>query len=329
MRPAPTARVGLTAKGDNVLFGSLRKRHSGGWRAGVMRGERGLALAIVRTAKGQRPLLRHCAVHPAIEIQAEHVFAPLSRAHELSGAAVSGVLNSGDYQLLMVEAPEVPAEELRAAVRWKLRDIVNFPVSEAVIDVFEIPETARHVEARMVFAVAARAEAVNSIVELVKPRARGFDVIDIPELCLRNLSALLPQDEQGVALLALGEGFAHLVITCQGVLYLARRIDLAQRSEVLSLDGAPDTDPLSVELQRSLDYYESHYDRAPIADIIIACGDERARPLLAPLAAATGRSVQPFGVHALFDVAAGVEPNTHFLGLVALGAALRSDRVGT
>jgi len=291
-----------------------------------MRGERETALAIVRTAKGQRPLLRHCAVHPVIEIQAEHVLAPLSRARELSGAAVSGVLNSADYQLVMVEAPEVPAEELRAAVRWKLRDIVNLPVSEAVIDVFEIPEPARYVEARMVFAVAARAEAVSSIVELVKPRARGFDVIDIPELCLRNLSALLPQDEQGVALLALGEGFAQLVLTCQGVLYLARRIELARRSEVLSLEGDADTEALSVELQRSLDYYESQHDRAPISDIIIASGDQRAERLCAPLAEATGRAVQTFDVHELFDVAADVEPDTHFLGLVALGAALRSER---
>ena len=294
-----------------------------------MRGERETALAIVRTGKGPRPLLRHCAVHPAIEIQAEHVLAPLSRARELSGAAVSGVLNGADYQLVMVEAPEVPAEELRAAVRWKLRDIVNFPVSEAVVDVFEIPEPARYVEARMLFAVAARAEAVSSMVELVKPRARGFDVIDIPELCLRNLSALLPQDEQGVALLALGEGFAQLVLTCQGVLYLARRIDLARHSEVLSLEGDADTEALSIELQRSLDYYESHYDRAPISDIIVASGDGRAERLRAPLATATGRAVRTFDVHELFDVAADVEPDTHFLGLVALGAALRSERTGT
>jgi len=311
-----------------VLLGSLRQRHSGGWRAGFLRGERETALAIVRSGRGQRPLLRHCAVHPAIEIQAAHVLAPLSRARELAGAALSAVLNSADYQLVMVEAPEVPAEELRAAVRWQLRDIVNFPVSEAVIDVFEIPEPARYVEARMVFAVAARAAAVNDMVELVKPRARGFDVIDIPELCLRNLSALLPEDERGVALLALGEGFAQLVITCQGVLYLARRIDLQQRSEVLSLEGNADTDALSIELQRSLDYYESHYDRAPISDIIVASGDERAQRLLGPLAAATGRAVRTFEVQELFEVAAGVDPDTHFLGLVALGAALRSERAG-
>ena len=120
-----------------MLLGSLRKRHSGGWRAGFMPGERETALAIVRTAKGHRPLLRHCAVHPAIEIQAEHVLAPLNHSRELARTAVSGILSSADYQLVTVEAPEVPAHELRAAVRWKLRDIVNFPVSEAVVDVFE------------------------------------------------------------------------------------------------------------------------------------------------------------------------------------------------
>jgi len=308
------------------VLGIFSKKHSGGWRAGFMPGERETALAIVRSAKGQRPFLRHCAVHPAIEIQAEHVLAPLNHARDLARAAVSGILSSADYQLVTVEAPEVPAQELRAAVRWKLRDIVNFPVSEAVVDVFEIPEQTRYVETRMVFAVAARAEAVNNIVELVKPRARGFDVIDIPELCLRNVSALLPQDQQGVALLALGEGFAQLVLTCQGILYLARRIELARHSEVLSLNGDQDAEALVVELQRSLDYYESHYDRSPITDIVIASGDERAERLIAPLTGETGRNVHLFDVQELFDVAPGIEPDTHFPGLVALGAALRNER---
>ena len=296
-----------------------------------MPADRETALAIVRTPRSGRPLLRHCAVHPAIEIQAEHVLAPLSHSRELGRAPVSAVLSAQDYQLLQVEAPEVAAAEMRGAVRWKLRDIVSFPVSEAVIDVFEIPEQERYVEQRMVFAVAARGDAVRRVVELVKPRARGFDVIDIPELCLRNLSALLPQDARGVALLVLGEGFAQLVLTCQGVLYLARRIELARRTDVLSLDGGHDADThaLIVELQRSLDYYESHYDRAPIGDIVVASGDARAERLLDPLFAETGRSTHLLDVQELFDVADGIEPDMRFPGLVALGAALRIERTGT
>jgi MSHA biogenesis protein MshI len=233
-----------------------------------------------------------------------------------------------DYQLVQVEAPEVQPAEMRAAVRWALRDVINYPVTEAVVDVFALPEQARYAKKPMVFAVAAHGEAVRRIVELVRPRARGFDVIDIPELCLRNLSALLPQDERGVALLALADGYAQLVLTCQGALYLARRIDLGARSDTLSLDGGveSDTQSLAIELQRSLNNYESHYDRAPIADVFVASGDARAQQLLEPLRKQTGLDCRLFDARELFDLAAGVEPDTHFSSLCALGAALRTER---
>jgi MSHA biogenesis protein MshI len=306
----------------------FNRAQANGWRVGVMPGDRETALAIVRSAKSARPLLRHCAIHPSLEIRAEHVLAPLAHNRELSNAAVSAVLSTDEYQLVQVEAPDVQPEEMRAAVRWKLKDIISFPPSEAVVDVFEIPEQARYVESRMVYAVAARADAVQRVVSLVKPRVRGFDVIDIPEMCLRNIAALLPQDEQGVALIALGESFAQLTLTCRGVLYLARRIDLGRRPEVPPVDGAAGLDvaSLALELQRSLDYYESHYDRPAIADIVVSSGDERAEHLLGGLIAATGQSVTLLDVEELFDVPDTIEPDTRWPGLLALGAALRSDR---
>jgi MSHA biogenesis protein MshI len=303
----------------------LNKKQGNHWRVGFMPADRETALAIVKRPKSGRPVLRHCAVHPAIEIRAEHVLAPLNHSRELIRAPVSVVLSSQDYQLVQVEAPDVEPAELRDAIRWSLRDLLNYPVSEAVVDVFEIPEKARYVESEMVFAVAAHSDAIGRVVDLVKPRARGFDVIDIPEMCLRNLTSLLPQDERGVALLALGEGFAQLVLTCQGSLYLARRIDLSRRADAFSLDGAPESDSqsLAIELQRSLNYYESHYDRAQITDVFLASGDARAEQLLEPLQTETGLDVQLFDVEELFEVTPGIEPDTHFPGLCALGAALR------
>lgn len=292
-----------------------------------MPSDRETALAIVQTPKSGLPVLSHCAVHPAIEIRAEHVLAPLNHSRELARAPVSVVLSAQDYQLVQVEAPDVQPAELRSAVRWSLRDFLSYPVTEAVVDVFDIPEQTRYVDSQMVFAVAAHNDAIRRVVDLVKPRARGFDVIDIPELCLRNLTALLPQDERGVALLAVGDGFAQLVLTCQGSLYLARRIDLTQQSDSLSVDGSETTDSqaLTVELQRSLNYYESHYDRAQIADVFVASGDSRAEQLLKPLREETGLNVQLFNVEELFEVSSSIEPDTHFPALCALGAALRSS----
>ena len=333
----------------------IKKKQNGGWRAGVVPGERETALAIVRSRKGQRPLLRHCAAHPLIEIRPEHVLMPLNHARELVNAAVSGVIRTEDYQLLQVEAPEVQPAEMRSAVRWKVRDVVNFPINDAVIDVFEIPDQSRYVQTRMVFVVAARNDAVQRVVSLIKPRVRGFDVVDIPELCLRNLSALFPQDERGVALLAMGENFAHLVLTRQGVLYLSRRIELGRRHDVdhasagtadtpatsraagsSALPGsAPmptasaipfDIHALALELQRSLDYYESHYDQPPIADLVVAAGDNRADEFAVALARETGLAAAAFDVQEIFEVVDGIEPDCHWPALVAMGAALRADR---
>ena len=294
-----------------------------------MPADRETALAIVRSTRSARPLLRHCAIHPSLEIRAEHVLAPLAHNRELSQAAVSAVLSTDEYQLVQVEAPDVKPEELRSAVRWKLKDIISFPPSEAVVDVFEIPEQARYVESRMRYAVAARADAVKRVVGLVKPRVRGFDCVDIPEMCLRNVAALLPQDERGVALIALGDDFAQLTLTCRGVLYLARRIDLGRRGDSrppAEAAAGVDVASLSLELQRSLDYYESHFDRPAITEVVLVSGDARADQLLGGLGTATGHSVKLLDVQELFDITDGVEPDTRWPGLLALGAALRSER---
>jgi len=323
-----SAWAGSTA-GDFVLALWKTKQQSG-WRAGVVPGERETALAIVQRRKGEMPpLLKHCGVHPVLEIRPEHILTSLIQGRVLARAPVSGVISAEDYQLVQVEAPEVPPAELRAAVRWKLRDMIDFPLEEAVIDVFEIPQSQRRAQEKKLFAIAARSSAVQRVVELISQRARGFDVIDVPELCLRNLSALLPQDAKGVALLALGEGFAQLVLTRQGVLYVTRRIEFNRRfdgdAEDNIVDGNIDAAVLALEIQRSLDYYESHYDQTPISELVLAPSDVRSRQLAAALKSETNLDISLFEPERLFEVADGVEIDMRWPGLIALGAALRTD----
>ena len=78
------------------------------------------------------------------------------RALNLPSMAISGVLQSSEYQLALVETPDVPPAELRAAMRWRLRDSIDFRVEDAVIDVFDIPPQSRGSQGRMMYAVAAR-----------------------------------------------------------------------------------------------------------------------------------------------------------------------------
>jgi MSHA biogenesis protein MshI len=310
---------------QKVLPRSVRR---GAAHAGVAIGEDSFALVLVRREAAGKPSIIHCAVH---SVQGDRS-AKLKNTLDKLGASralTCAVVNSDDYQVVQVEAPDVLPSEMRAAIRWRLNDAINFKVEDATVDIFEIPEPIRRTQTRMLFAVAARTAAVERITNVMLPAASGFQAIDIPELCLRNLSALLPQDSKGVAMLALHENYAQLVTTRQGVMYLTRRIDTTRRfephaSEHNSTD--PDAGALALELQRSLDYYESHYDQTPIGDLVIAPGGERAQRLAAALKNETSLRVSVLDVRELFNVRkGGGELVTDWPSLMALGAALRLE----
>ncbi len=296
---------------------------------GVLPGESQMAIALVRSRKEGRPLLRHCAVHSVTDGTANNALVSLMRDRALARAPVSGVVQTEDYQLVQVEAPEVQPAEMRAAVRWRLRDAINFDIEDAVFDVFETPDPPRRTH-RMMFAVAARNAAVQRVSGSIAPYVRGFDVIDIPEMCQRNLSALLPQDRKGVALLTLADSFAQLVLTREGVLYLTRRIDMARSYDATGFADLPsagiDVSSVALELQRSLDYYESHYDQTPVTQLVIAPGDDRAVRLAEALRKETSLQISLLDIAELFEIAPGVSPDLDWPCLMALGAALRTDR---
>jgi MSHA biogenesis protein MshI len=295
--------------------------------AGVAFGQDSFALVLLRREGGGRPTIEHCAVHPVLGT----THAALAETLEKLGAGraeTCGVIDGDDYQVIQVEAPDVLPAEMRAAVRWRLRDAITFKVDTAVIDVFEMPESARRTQTRMLFAVAAQAAAVERLTSALQPASSGFYAIDIPELCLRNVCALLPQHDKGVAMLALNESYAQLITARQGVLYLTRRIDNLRSFETAAAGNADDEfdlGALTLELQRSLDYYESHYDQTPIGDLVIAPGGERAQRLAAAIRNETSLRVSVLDVRELCDVRASGELVNDWPTLMALGAALRCE----
>jgi MSHA biogenesis protein MshI len=305
---------------------SRSARRSAG-HAGVVLGEDSFALVLVRRDGGGKPSIDHCRVHPSRGSLAATLRSRLDKLGA-SRAATCAVVDAEDYQVVQVEAPEVLPSEMRAAIRWRLRDAISFKVDDAAVDVFEIPESARRTQTRMLFAVAARSAAIERLTSTLQSAAKGFYAIDIPELCLRNISALLPQDDKGVAMLALNESYAQLVTTRQGVMYLTRRIDTARRFEPHAQErGETDLDvgALALELQRSLDYYESHYDQTPIGDLVIAPGGERAQRVAAALRNESSLRVHVLDVRELCNVHKSGELVTDWPSLMALGAALRTE----
>lgn len=305
---------------------TFKKSKSGGSQVGITLSENLFALAVVRHAKAGKPSIDYCESHASGEASGPALKALLEK-HGAARSPACAVVDSDDYQIVQVEAPEVLPSEMRDAIRWRLRDAISFNVDEAAVDVFEIPDQARHARSKMLFAVAARDSAVQRIAGALKPVAKGFCAIDIPELCLRNVSSLLPQDSKGVALLAISENFAQLVITRQGILYVTRRIDTQRRFNPHARDNDADFDAgtLALEVQRSLDYYESHYDQSAVGDLVIAPAGERCGRLADALRTETSLRISLLDVRELCNVYKSGELVTDWASLVALGAALRPD----
>ncbi len=246
----------------------------------------------------------------------------------LDQAPASAVLPADAYQLQLVELPNVPADELHAAVRWRIKDLIEYPLDEAVVEVFEMPRHTNSANMRPGYAVVSRNDDVLQQIELVKQADLRMDVIDIPELCIRNIAVRLPQDRDGVAFMHLVEDCGFLTVTRQGVLHLVRRIDTGNR---LLAEAAGDRFMLqeriagiALEVQRSLDYYESHYDCQPITEIVLGPGPA-VDTLATALAEQLGLTVSPLRLEDLFRMESELSAEEQGSCLLAVGAALRSD----
>lgn len=192
--------------------------------------------------------------------------------HRLTKAACNVVLGADAYQILLVEPPDVPDEEIRGAIRWRLKDLINIPVEQAALDVFALPADGIRANKKMVYVVVCESKKLKGVIDMVAEAELSLESIDINELALRNLVLrLLPEElaERGVALARIRSGTASVYIYRAGNLYLGRSFSLNYNGGLL--DNLPE-ESLALELQRSLDYYERQMGQAPPA-VIYVCGE--------------------------------------------------------
>ncbi|MFO1465968.1 MAG: hypothetical protein U1F35_05950 [Steroidobacteraceae bacterium] len=309
------------------MLGLLKRHAAAKGRIGIALGEDRLAVAVVRRDTDGTPRLERCESVPVPARERAEAMTAALRELGLPPMPVSGVLRAQDYQLALVESPDVPPAELRAAMRWRLRDSIDFRVEDAVIDVFDIPPQSRGSQGRMLYAVAARRAAIDQHSAALASLG-GFDVIDVPELCLRNLAGLLPAANAGVAMLHLGESSASVVLVRGATFYFARQMSLQQSLNAALEAGAGgrvNGESVMLELQRSLDYYERHFDQPPITRITLAPAGPRAQTLAADLSQESSFEVGVLDLNELLPCARPIEPEEQSACLLAVGAALRRE----
>jgi len=170
----------------------------------------------------------------------------------LKGLAVHVMLRPEQYQLLQIDAPPVAPEELRAAARFQIREMVNVHIDDITLDVMQVGDGEQKGPHHL-FVVAAKNEVVREVIALGDALNWTVPVIDIQETAQRNLqSALAKRDGRleraDAALLISDERQAVLTISANEELFFTRRLDLPQgfltmpwgEGQEAAADAAPD-----------------------------------------------------------------------------------------
>jgi len=308
------------------LFSKSRDKEA--WLAMAIQRD-GIAAASVRRVAAAKPALTAAVFFPGA--QSEEALEKAGKELQSSAYRCTTVLAGGDYQFMSVESPNVPRAELKTAIRWRLKDIIDFPVAEATIDVLELPAgpSAGARAQQSVFAVAARNGVIAARQQLFAAAKVKLNAIDIPEMAQRNISAMLEADGRGVAMLSFGDDGGLLTVSWNGELYLSRRIDvtLAQLLEPEHERKLGSFDKITLELQRSLDHFERQFSFISVAKLVLA--PTAASGLEEYLSSNLYTRVETLDLASLFDL--GATPDLADAArqqrfFIAIGAALRDEK---
>ena len=310
------------------MFGFTRGSLLPGWIGCAPEGDQ-LNIALVQARVDGLPAVRWATreawQHPTPTLQR------LRRSRALHRHRRVALLQREQYQCLAMDAPaDVPREEWTQAVRWLMKDMVDFPVDSAALDVLAVPSGTSYRAQPQLIAVAAAATQVAPLVALASDAGTPWQAIDVAETALRNLSALLEPEGRAQALLHCQASHATLVVTYQGELLSTRQMELS----LLHADTLDEPARLRayeqavLELQRTLDGIERSFGQVTLARLLISPmpGQQQLCDHLGPLLYVP---VQAMALEEALDLdevpELAADPLRLNQQLIAIGAALRSD----
>jgi len=240
-----------------------------GWLAVASRG--GVVdLAHIHVGAGGRPEVTLCESFRKEGSEVD-TYSRLRKQFGLDHYRATTSLRFGEYQFLQVEPPDVPPAEMKEAMRWRIKGMVEFPVDQATLDVLELPEAAEGVRNRFVFVACAPNDVLGARIQSLQQAKIDIEAIDVPETVQRNIAALYEPPGRGVAMLGFSAEGGLLTFTYRGELLASRRLEI-------TLDQLIDADPdgrhalfdrIVLEMQRSIDAFEHQHHYVSLAQLMV------------------------------------------------------------
>lgn len=250
----------------------MRRRNVGSGSFAVCVHKDRVDIARVMRPLDGRPVIDVCA---SVRQEGSDVetLSRLRRQYHLNRVSCVTLMSEGDYQLQVVEAPSVPESELKSAVRWRLKDVLDYPADAATVDLFFVPtDPNAPTRGKSIYAVAAQNELVAARMTMFSEAKVRLATIDIPEMAQRNVASLFESPGRALAMLSLSEERGLLTFTADKELYMARAIDV-DLAQLRHAEGALREQlyaRIVLEVQRSLDHFDRQFSYMPLEKLVLA-----------------------------------------------------------
>lgn len=185
---------------------------------------------------------------------------------KMTGSCVL-VLPPDSYQVVQVDKPNVPDEEINGALKWQIKDQVIIAPDDMVLDYFSVPALLGSAEKVNVVCTS-----LSKLLVLVTALSKGKLELDMVTTEEFAFAGLIEQRDDAILLVCQQPGEeVLLLIVKNGQLHFHRRLrgynQLASMDESQLMSGKIDS--LSLEIQRSADYFERQLKQSPVRGIEI------------------------------------------------------------
>ena len=198
-----------------------------GARVGLEVGPEGVSVALVDMDEKKGPsLIASEYIAESDPLKQRAMLLNWSSQYAKRGLPCIVSLHPTDYQLLLVESPNVPPKELHNAMRWRLQDLLNYPVDSASYDLFSVPEDAYRGRIAMAYVAVAPSAGIKKILSMAEKNGLQPSYVTIRELSYRNLQLNRLEESSNVLSLWLDNYGGTITLIGGNQIYFSRRLEL-------------------------------------------------------------------------------------------------------
>jgi MSHA biogenesis protein MshI len=245
-------------------------KNSSNQRIGIAFQQQGISLCSIPQQKLNHPINENKADQVLFKYEKANsaffskAIQTLHKNCELEGAATL-VLNETQSQVVQVDKPNVPESEINSALKWQIKDLVTISPANMVLDYYDAPTLAGGKE--KINVVCAPLDELKKLVTATEQDMVKISAITTQEFAFANL--LPPQNDAYLLVCQQPNEEIILIIVKKKQIFFQRHLRGFAQISSKTADELSVTviDDLSLEIQRSTDYFERQLKQAPIKGI--------------------------------------------------------------